>query len=76
MKKAMKVKIRKVVYYSVVGPVTAAYLPLLLLNAGLNWCTERVCDFFVIMQRITKCFDNEYPDNQSLDPERGAERSN
>lgn len=77
MKKAMKVKIRKVVYYSVIGPVTAAYLPLLLLNAGLNWCTERIIDFFGIMQRITKCFDNDHTDNRPpLDPERGAERSN
>ena len=55
----MKVNIRKVKYYSAVIPAAAIYLPFLLLNDGLNWCTERVLVFFGFMQRVTKCFDNE-----------------
>lgn len=61
-------------YYAATLPVAAAYFPLLLLNAGLNWCTDRVCNYFGFMQRITKCFYNECLDNRPLDHERGAER--
>lgn len=59
----MKVNIRKIMYYSVVIPTAAVYAPLLMANAGLNWCTARILDFFGLMQRVTKCFDNEHPDN-------------
>lgn len=46
-------------YYAATLSVAAVYFPLLVLNAGISWCTERLLDFFGIMQRITKCFDNE-----------------
>ena len=72
--RTMKINIRKVWYYSAVGPVVAVYFPLLVLNAGLNWCTERLIDFFEFMQKVTKCFNNEKSDNRPLDTERGAER--